>query len=187
MTPRVENRYVERIDRRRLANELGVQGFPAEEFVNIFYNTIPGFQARFSTLDEDKGPEVGGRQTVDLVVSFADGRPAFASQITTNNAEKGLIDKKKKEMRDRPFIRLNEMKNTDLSIPKVLVVPGARQVKDFFQDPDPAKHPELALKVIEDHLNSFRFDRMQTQNPLEQKAVDELIKIFDTEKKRYIH
>lgn len=186
MASGMENRYVERIDRQASAEEFRGQGLPTEEFVSLFYNSIPGLKVRFSTPEEDKGPEIGGHQTVDLVVSFSDGRFAFATQITSS-VEKGVIEKKIKEMQNHPFIRLEGMKPGDLSIPKVLVALNAGQIKKFFQNPNLAKYPELSLKVIDDHIRSLTFDLSKTQNPLEQKAVSELIEIFKEEKKKYIH
>lgn len=186
MSSGVENLYIKRIDSQRITSELGGQGLPAEEFVARFYEGIPGFKTRFSTTEEDKGPEIGGGQTVDLVVSFPDGKPAFATQITTS-ALKGFMDKKIQEMRDHPFVRVEGMKSQDLSIPKILISLDAGQIKNFFLDPNMKKHPELSLKVINDHIKSLTFDLSQTKNPPQQEMVSELIHIFTEEKKRYTH
>lgn len=186
MASQIENRYIHRIDAKKSAGELRGQGIPAEKFVALFYDRIPGLKVRFSTREEDKGPEIGGRQTVDLVVSFSDGRLAFAPQVTSS-IEKGVIEKKLKEIREHPFIRLNDMKPGDLAIPKVLISLDARQVKIFFGDPNPEKYPELYLKVIDDHIRSLTFNLSQTQNPLERNAVNKLIEIFKEERKKYIH
>lgn len=186
MNSHLEDSYVDRIDRHMGVGEVKGQGKPAEEFVARFYEGISGLKVRFSTPEEDKGPEIGGRQTVDLVVSFADGRAAFATQITSSD-QRGVMEKKIKEMRDHPFIRLDEMNPHEVSIPKVLVFLDAGQIKNFFNDPTMKKYPELPLKVIDDHIRSLIFDLSQTQNPPQQKAVKELIQIFTEEKKKYTH
>ena len=186
----LENRYVNHIDAKTDSKKswearMG-QGKPAEQFIAMFYGGLPGFQGREATPDEDKGKEKGGRQTVDVVALFKDGRPAFATQITTNDS-KDMMIKKLQEMRDNPFIRLDDMRTQDVSIPKVLVVLDPKQVKSFFEDPLIRKHPELMLKVIEDHIRSFTYDLSQTKHPPQQEAVRELIRIFTEEKKKYTH
>lgn len=182
----VENRIIGRIDRERSFDEPRGQGLPTEKFVALFFDKIPEFKARFATPEEDKGPEIGGHQTVDLVVSFSDDKPAFAIQITSS-VENGVIKKKLQEMRDHPFIRLDSIKRGDSAIPKVLVALDARQIKDFFENPDLAKHPELSIKVIDDIIRSLNFDLAQTQISLEKEAVSKLIQIFTDERKKYIH
>jgi len=183
-----ENRIIGLIDaeRERNSGELRGQGRPTEKFVHLFFNGIPELKARFATQKEDEGSENGGRQTVDLVVSFNDDKPAFAIQITSG-VSKDIINKKLTEMRDHPFIRLESMKKGDSAIPKALVALDARQIKNFFENPDLSKHPELSLKVIDDILRSLAFDLTQTQLPLEKEAVSELIGIFKDKRKEYIH
>lgn len=181
----IENHRIRQIDGPELTNEIPGQGLLAERFVALFYDGIPGFKTRLATSEEDKGPKNGGHQTVDLVVSFSNGKPAFAVQ-TTSSVEKRVADKKLEGIMNNPFIRLDSMKLGDLAIPKVLVSLDAGQTKNFFENPNPAQYPELFLKVINDHINSLTFDLSKTQNPLEQKAVSELIEIFKEEKKKYI-
>lgn len=53
MRPQMENKYVEKIDQKKVALEYRGQGFNTEEFVSRFYGTMPGFKARFSTEKED--------------------------------------------------------------------------------------------------------------------------------------
>ena len=184
----IENLYVRRIDEQRLGpvNEIRGQGLPAEEFVARFYEGISGLKVRFSTPEEDKGPEIGGRQTVDLVVSFPSGKIAFATQVTSS-AQKGVMEKKIKEIFDHPFVRPEGIKTQDLSIPKVLVSLDAGQVKDFFTNPNMKQHPEMLLKVIDNHITSLTFALSQTRYLPQQKEVQELIRIFTEEKKRYSH
>ncbi|HEX5429916.1 MAG TPA: hypothetical protein VFX17_02430 [Patescibacteria group bacterium] len=185
MRPNLENSYVERIDRHREQKDAKPTGGPAEELVAKFNNTVSGLETRFSTKEEDKGPEIGGRQTVDLV-SYLEKKPALAIQITTNT-EKGVIKKKLEEISQHPFIRLEEMAKGDTAIPKVLVYLDAQAVRDFANDPDFSKHPEVALQIIKSYYNSLKFSLTQTKNPLEQKAIKQLMEMFEQEKKKYLH
>lgn len=186
MSSSPENSYINRIDEKKLWPERMGQGKPAEKFASMFYESILAFKARPATPEEDKGREMGGRQTVDVVVSFKDGRPAFATQVTTNDSRDMMV-KKIQEMREHPFLRLDEMRPQDLSVPKVLVFLDAKHVKFFFEDPLLRKHPELMLKIIDDHIRSLTFSLSQTKNPPQQDAVKELIRIFTEEKKKYTH
>ncbi|MBX4191697.1 MAG: hypothetical protein KW804_02785 [Candidatus Doudnabacteria bacterium] len=172
----LEQYYVNKIDRKRERRELSGQGKPAEKIVFDFHNGVTGMESRYATEEEDKGPEVGGKQTVD-VIFYREGKPALASQITTD-IEKGAIKKKLEEIKNHPFIRLEEMGSNDVAIPKSLIYLDAKQVSGFTKDPDFNKHPELALQIIDSHVKSLIFDISQTQNPLEQKAAQELIAFF---------
>jgi hypothetical protein len=184
---RIEDSAINRIDNKVSNLELRGQGKPTEEFAAFFLSGIPGLKVRPATLEEDMGPENGGHQTIDLVVSFSDtNKPAFAIQITSSD-RRGVMEKKLKEIRDHPFIRLDTMIKGDSAIPKVLVALEARQIKNFFENPDLTKHPELSIKVLDDILRSLAFDLARTQISLEKEAVSKLIGIFEEEKKKYIH
>lgn len=189
MRNRMEDALIGAIDAKKIAPELQGQGDRTEEFVADFYGMIPGFQARMATSEEDKGPEIGGKQTVDVVVS-RDGKYSFAVQVTGNNS-KDIRMKKMQEMANRPFVRLPDILPNEPAIPKVLVFLDPLQVKKFFEGSSVAEKTragtELMLKIIDDHILSFSFDLMKTKNPTEQAALKKLIEVFTQEKKKLAH
>jgi len=66
----IEEAAVARIYHEETRSERADEGEHTEQFVAAFYKAIPGFKTRMATPTEDMGPEIGGRQTVDVVVSF---------------------------------------------------------------------------------------------------------------------
>lgn len=184
----VEDNLIHKIDSRKDSPELRGQGFPAEKVTLNFYNSM-GLETRFTTPEEDAGirgiGDIGPKLTIDGVV-YKEKKPIMSPQITTSQLE-SVRKKKMAELKDKPFIRLGEMKPGDISIPKVLIYLDAKGIAAFETDPDFSRHPELALQIIDSSLLSLKFDLSQTKNPLEQKAVQELIKMFEQEKKKYIH
>ncbi|HEY4508966.1 MAG TPA: hypothetical protein VJC13_01635 [Candidatus Paceibacterota bacterium] len=182
----IEERYINHLDAGS-GGDMGLegQGFPAEEVVVNFFNAS-GFDARFSTATEDEGTtDIGPKQIIDAVVYY-DGKPAMAPQITTSTI-KSFREKKLDELRQRPFLRLDEMGPSDPAIPKVLIYLKAKDVKAFGEDPDFSRHPEIALQILNSSIISLNFDLSKTENPLEQKAITELVGMLETEKKKYIH
>jgi hypothetical protein len=185
---RIEDKLIVGMDAKKLAPELRGQGGRTEQFVESFYESVPGLKARAATAAEDAGGNEG-QQTVDVVVSFSDGRHAFAVQVT-GNSSKEIMKKKLEEMSNRPFVRLPDTLPNEPSIPKVLVFLDPLHVKKFFDGTDPTIKAtaklDLMIKVIDDHIRSFTFDLAKTKNPAEQAAVKNLIAIFTEEKKKYI-
>jgi hypothetical protein len=185
MRSHIESGYIEKIDNEKFAEERFGQGQPAEELVANFNDTVAGIETRFSTPEEDKGPEIGGRQTVDLIASM-DGKPVFAVQITTNS-DKGAVKKKLEEIQAHPFIRLDQMTRHDQAIPKLLVYLDPTGVSKFTKNPDFAQHPELALQILKSYVNSLKFAAARTQIQSEKAAASKLITIFESEQKKYTH
>lgn len=189
MRNRMEDALIGAIDAKKMAPELQGQGDRTEQFVADFYALIPGFKARMATPEEDKGPEIGGQQTVDVVVS-RDGKYSFAVQVTGNNS-KDIRMKKMQEMANRPFVRLPDTLPNEPAVPKVLVFLDPIQVKKFFDGGSVSEKTqastELMLKIIDDHIFSFSFDLLKTKNPTEQAAVKKLIEVFTQEKKKLTH
>lgn len=182
--PGLEGRYPQNLD-RDFDKQERTEGKPAEEVVVNFFK-MSGFEARFASPLEDEGRvDIGRKQIIDAV-AYLEGRPALGLQITTNDS-KEVREKKLAEMRSKPFIRLDEMKSKDLSIPRVLVFLDGAKVNKFKQNPDYNSNPELALQILDSAINSLKFDLVQTKNPLEQKAVNQLLGMMEEEKKKYIH
>src|SRR3989338_5143953 len=114
-----EQGYIHNLDRDKGERVVG-QGFEAEKMVQaMFQKNFPNMEVRYSTDKEDsgfKGQGVGSKM-VDVVVSEKTERgtiPSMALQVTTN-ADKFAIEKKIKEMKDMPFVRLEEMSGDDVS------------------------------------------------------------------------
>jgi hypothetical protein len=180
----LEGGYIHNLDSNK-ENVLAGQGFPAEDLTVDFFNTI-GFDTRLSTTVEDSGArDIGPRQTIDAV-TYYEGRPAMGVQITTTSLRE-FREKKLSEMRERPFLRLNEMKPTDPAIPRVLVYLDAKDVKSFGSDPDFQRHPEIATQILKSCILSLQFDSSQTKNPLEKEAIAKLIGMLNSEKSKYVH
>ena len=180
----IEENYIRNLDREP-NNELAGQGFLAEDVVVDFFNTS-GFDTRLSTKTEDEGKiDIGPKQIIDAVV-YHEGRPVMCTQITTS-AVKGIREKKMAEMRQKPFLRLEEMKSSDSAIPKVLVYLDANKVKTFGDDPSFDHHPEVAIQILDGCILSLGFDLSQTKNPQQQQAIVQLVEMLESEKKKYIH
>lgn len=181
-----EGEYIHKLDSEpRVENKLAGQGLPAEDLTVDFFRSI-GFDARFATASEDSGVvDIGPKQTIDAVI-YDDSRPAMALQITTGSS-KEVKEKKLREMRLRPFVRLDEMKPTDPAIPKALVYLRPEDVKEFGSDPDFDNHPQIADQILNSCILSLQFDSSQTKNPMEREFIAKLIKRFDTERNKRIH
>lgn len=171
----IEEQYIHNLDRQPPPANKPERGFEAESFAIGFLNQM-GLETRFSTWSEDQGrrgeADIGPKQIIDGV-SYIDHRPVMAPQITINTS-KQMREKKLQEMRDKPFVRLPEMTAKDLSIPRVTIA----------FDP---KSNEAPLQIIDSCIVSLTYDLNRTKNPLEQKAVRELIELFKEQKKKYIH
>jgi hypothetical protein len=164
----IENRYIQQLEPKE------DRGFETEDVVIKFLNTLPHFDVRYSSEDEDSGRKkiIKGLQ-LDAI-AYIEGRPAMGIQITSGGSSKNQTEKIR-QMKDKPFLRLPEMKTSETAIPKVLV----------YLDSD--KDPELAIHVLDGILNSLKFDLTQTKNPQEKLAVNKLIQIIEDDKKAHIH
>lgn len=183
----IENRYIGAMDADKTRKDRSVpeQGRPAEQLTSDFF-TQSGFDTRFTSESEDEGTtNIGSKKIIDAVV-YRSELPVMALQITTSEF-RSIREKKLAEIRNKPFIRLDEMKSKDVSIPRVLVYMDAARVKKFSNNPDFNQNPELSIQILDSTINSLKFDLLQTKNPLEQKAVKDLIVMLEQEKKKYIH
>ncbi|MBI2607380.1 MAG: hypothetical protein HYW51_00975 [Candidatus Doudnabacteria bacterium] len=181
-----EARYIKRLDRPpdpeiQNRSELG------EDAVVLFINSeFPGMEARISTQQEDSGvKDQGSGPAVDAVIS-KDGKPIIGAQITTAEAAKTKAIKMK-ELADQPFVRVEGMKPQDPKIPKALIFLDRKSVPKDLNNFDFQRHPELTIQILNGFINSLKFDLAQTKNPTEQRAIQELIVMFEDEKKKYIH
>ena len=102
-------------------------------------------------------------------------------QISTTGSFTGR-EEKKRQLKDRPFVRLGEMKPQEGSVPKVLVHLDQLHVKSFLKDNSFASHPEILDEIIRGIVNSLNFDLIMTKNPAEQEKVKVLLDIFQSKR-----
>lgn len=158
-------------------------GFEAEEVVVQFFQTIPQMDIRYSTETEDSGrKQIVQDQQLDAV-AYLDGHPAMGLQITTA-MDPDLRAEKMRQIKARPFLRLNEMKKTDMAIPRVLVFLDPKHVEEFGTDHDFSKHPQVGDQILKSAINSLKFDIAMTKNLQEQEAIKSLILMLESERKK---
>ena len=186
MRSHIEDGYISNIDAQKRRAEGEIIGRKGEELVVDFFQHIPGIETRLSTPTEDSGVEedIGPKYIVDAV-SYMDGRPVMGIQITTAESS-SEINKKLKELRDHPFLRLPEMKREQPSIPKVLVYMDKINTQKVATEGF-VKHPEAAIQVLDSALTSLKFDLTQTKNPTEAIAINNLITLLEKEKRHYLN
>lgn len=187
MRQNLESSYISRLDNAKTPRpEIGDQGSNAEQAVVNFLNAQAGIETRLSSSEEDSGKsDIGPRQILDAI-SYIDGKPVLGLQITTATDSVARA-KKLKEISDRPYLRLPEMGNNELAIPRVLVYVDANKVKSLQEDKDILKHPDLALQIIDSIVKSLQFDLNQTKNMQEASATKKLIEMMTAERKKYLH
>ncbi|OHB13218.1 MAG: hypothetical protein A3G99_01155 [Candidatus Zambryskibacteria bacterium RIFCSPLOWO2_12_FULL_39_23] len=161
-----------------LPQDKGV-GFIAEEvLVDILRNRLPDMSVRLSTSGEDSGLEQIGRGDQIDTVAYLKDRPAMTMQITTAR-DKRVRDEKIKSLRDRPFVRLDEMGLKDTAIPKTLVWMDPEKVLAFVNSGDPSITESLLDEVFMGIINSLKFDLAMTKNPAEQQHIMMLLQLFE--------
>ena len=165
--------------------ELTGQGKMAENVVIEFFKmNFPSMQVRKATAKEDAGQVgFGPAKTVDAV-AYLDQKPAMALQVTSSTGEQFEEYRKKKlmELKNKPFLRLEEMSSHDVAIPRALVFVEPNELKKFIADHDFAKHPNLGKTILDSTLNSLKFDLLQTKNPKEIDRLRQLISLIDEQK-----
>ena len=178
-----EDQYIQNLDEQIPAGA-GVDsvGFQAEDVVISFLTAhFPNISVRPATPEEDSGAtQITKGKQVDAVVYLED-KPAMVIQITTAESPKGR-NAKIAQMRDKPFVRLDEMGSRDSAVPKVLVHIHPNHVRSFLDSPDFTTHPEIVDEITRGIVNSLQFDLVTTHNPTQQNAVRTLLDIFDSKK-----
>lgn len=137
-------------------------------------------EVRISDQEEDSGRnQIQRGPKIDLIV-YVEKKPALVVQVTISSNQK-ILEEKKRDVKDRPFVRLKEMTRNDHAVPKVLVTLSGSSVKVFeennrkFND-----HREILMKVLKQIREGL--GELQTQNPEEIKRIKKLIEIFSMEK-----
>ena len=153
-------------------------GFDAEDLVIDFLNNqFPDLEIRHSTIEEDSGVrQITKGKQIDAV-AYMGGLPAMVMQITTARDPKVRAEKMT-QLKDHPFVRLDEMKPQDTSVPKVLISVGADSAEAYLKDRDFSKHPEIFDDILRGIVNSLNFDLIMTKNPKERTRVTDLLGVF---------
>jgi len=133
-----ENRYISSIDNiNNSVPEIPKPlGFDAEDLVIDFLSSqFPNIEVRHSTQEEDSGvKQITKGKQIDAV-AYMSGLPAMVMQITTARDPK-VRSEKMSQLRDNPFVRLDEMKPQDPSVPKVLISVDANSTEAYLKDKD---------------------------------------------------
>lgn len=142
-------------------------------------------EVRISNHEEDSGRnQIERGNKIDLIV-YIEKKPALVVQVTISSNEK-ILEEKKRDVKDRPFVRLKEMTRNDHAVPKVLVTLSGSSVKVFeennrkFND-----HREILMKVLKQIREGL--SELQSQNPEEIERIKKLIEIFSMEKASPTH
>ncbi len=186
----VESEYSKEINYKKQPThnkEVGDLGFEAENVVGLFWRMIPDFKVRHSTKEEDAGirkeeQRFGPVKMIDQVIYIKE-KPSFSLQITTST-DSVTRNRKISELKNKPFIRLEEMKNDDVAIPRAVTFVKAENVAKFMKDRDFSKHPDLEREILNSTINSLKFIILQTQNPKEIERVASIIATLETEKEK---
>jgi len=151
----------------KVAAELGQKG--EEAVINFFRSISPRIEIRKSSSKEDAGRDATfSPKTIDSVV-YIDGEPGLAPQISVSKNPK-VRKEKFEQLKNRPFLRLDEMRNTDTAIPAGVIL---------LEQEDIEKGRPVDKQILQDTLNSLRFDLTQTKNPKEIDKVKKTIALFE--------
>jgi hypothetical protein len=159
-------------------------GYDAEDVVvDFFKSEFKGIEVRKATLDEDRGNTgIDTGKQIDAVL-YWDHKPSLGLQITTAIDSKVRM-KKMNELKNKPFIRLDEMNRGDTAIPKVLIFIEPRDVNSYLENKDWSAHSHLGNQILLGLENSLKFDRLQTKNQSEQKKIDEMLILLEEHKRK---
>ena len=179
-----ENQYIRNIDRSRLPPSLMINeslAKSAEKVVVDYFNQNfngKGMRARLATPIEDSGIKREGGKQIDAVVYYAE-KPVMCIQITTAR-DPSVREQKIRQLAENPFLRLEEMRREDMSIPKVVVGLNHEEVESFLSNPDFSKYPKISKKIMSDITKSLLFVLNITKNEKEKKEVKELLLVLES-------
>lgn len=149
------------------AAELGRKG--EEAVINFFKGLSPRVEVRHATPKEDAGSDaVFNPKTIDAVI-YVDGEPAIAPQISVSRNPK-IRREKLERFKNRPYIRLEEQRPTDVAVPTGIIFPDQEDVE---------KRRPIDKQVLKDTLNSLRFVLALTKNPKEIEKVQKNLAFFE--------
>ncbi|KKT00622.1 MAG: hypothetical protein UW07_C0021G0010 [Candidatus Nomurabacteria bacterium GW2011_GWF2_43_8] len=185
MSSSPESRYIRNIDAQRLPPQKTIEGLgkSAEGIVIDCMNEKlrdKGMTVRPATKFEDSGVKHEGGKQVDAVVYYMGGKPAMCIQITTAQNQSFQMEKVK-QLTEKPFVRLEEMKNGDVPIPKVVVGLNPKDVESFLNNPDFSQHPQIWEKISSNITECLQSVQNMTKYDKEKAKAQELLLIFQSE------
>jgi hypothetical protein len=162
----------------------------AEKVCLEVLSEVPGIlEARETTAAEDSGlRQITKDLAIDGVVYDAGDEetlptsvkehPTLAIQVTIAS-DSVVLNKKRQELLERPFIRLPEMQRDDVAIPRALIVLKPEDVRAYQADPNVMHHPEIRKVILKGLVANMQFMKTKTKNPREASHVDLLRKRFE--------
>ena len=175
-----ENLYIQNIDKQPpevINQSLGLRA----EYVVIdcLKKHFPNIKVRLSTISEDSGlDQIEKGKRIDTV-AYLENKPVMVMQITTTGNSR-VKEKKLSQLKENPFVHLDEMKPQDGYIPRVLIGLDHARIQSFLHNPDFSSHPEILDDIMRGITNSLNFDLVMTKNPIELNRVKALLNIFET-------
>jgi hypothetical protein len=180
-----EGRYIGNIDNNRdpkNPEQIYQTAMAAEGVFVDLINSIPGVEARLSTNEEDSGvKQIEQGSQLDAVV-YQEESPILGVQITTARDRK-VREEKLQQLKERPLVRLAEMKREDEGILRVLVNLDPDEVEMYLKDSDLDKHPKLAAQTYDSIIYSLRYHLLTNQDKRYQEKIQKLLDLFESKKK----
>jgi hypothetical protein len=146
-------------------------------FLNIYFRNY--IRVRAATVEEDASRIVTdkGRQ-IDIIVYDLRDRPLLCVQVTAQKDPK-ILNEKMQQLKDSPFVRLEEMTQYDVAIPKALVCLDPEAVVSYNKDRNFKKHLDIGEKIVDDIQKSLRFVDSKTKNPKEKQRAKDALSVFE--------
>jgi hypothetical protein len=185
MSSNPENSYIRNIDNRNLPPRKVVSEELAKKAEEVIIGCLneqlrgKNIEVRPATPKEDSGHKDEGGKQIDAVLNIA-GKAGMCIQITTAR-DPDVQRKKLMQLKENPFVRLEEMKREETPIPKVVVSINPEEITSFLGDSSFAKHPQIWTKIKSDITNSLLYVLNMTKNEKEKiKAKELLILLADS-------
>ena len=178
-----ENSYIQNLDKQPPPEVINQSlGLKAEDVVIDFLREhFPDIKVRLSTAKEDSGlDQIEKGERIDTV-AYLENKPVMVMQITTTGSSR-VKGEKLSQLKENPFVHLDEMKPKDGYIPRILIGLDHARIQSFLHNPDFASHPEILDDIMRGIVNSLNFDLIMTRNPVEQNRVKTLLNLFETKK-----
>lgn len=179
-----ENEYIRNIDSggpKPPDGTLDLGKIAEDLVVNIFNLNVGGMTLRLATPSEDSGvKQIISEKQIDTV-AIQDGKPIMCMQITIARDPK-IHAEKINQLKNKPFVRLDEMSPKDIAIPKVVIGLDPNEIESLSNDQNYSGHPKILDKIIKDTLACLRYDLTRTEYEKEQERIRVLISFFESKK-----
>lgn len=182
MSSNPENYYIRKIDNQKLPPRMVVGEALAKEAEGVIIDCLGeklkdrNVKVRPATPVEDSGHKDEGGKQIDAVLNM-DGKAGMCIQITT--ARDPIVQRKKlMQLKENPFVRLEEMKREETPIPKVVISINPEEILSFLNDHSFSKHPQIWAKIKSDVTNSLLYVLNITKDEKEKTKARELLALF---------